>query len=174
MKLSKLATICKKSKQIYIIDKPDGEGIVQWAGVGAAFYELAGMPEFSPETLFVSLGFDLDEKNLWILSREKEKERGLNLGIADDSDIEVKLDNMGSITYKGSELLIAYASGKAWLFDKKYFAPLKMDANFTASLRKFKDSRVLVTRDGLFPTAIIAPIKTEALKDWLVELTQKL
>lgn len=147
---------------------------MQWAGTGAAWYELAGMPEFTPETLLVALGFDMDDKSLWILSREKEAEIKLNLGIEDDSDIEVKLDSMGTVTYMGTEYLIAYAADKAWLFDKKYFAPLKMDESFSASLRKFKDNRVLVTFDGMFPTAVIAPINANDLKGWLGELSEKL
>lgn len=132
------------------------------------------MPEFSPETLFVSLGFDLKDKDLWILNREKEAETGLNLGIEDDSDVEVKFDSMVSITIKGDEYLIAYAMDNAYLFDKRYFSPLKMDESFSASLRKFKDRRVLVTFDGMFPEAVIAPIDTGNLKTKLFELAQKL
>lgn len=175
MKLSKLAPICKGCHSIYIRDQLHGGTLTQWAGDGAAFYSLDGMPVFSPETLFVALGFDIDKKDCWILGQEPMNESILNAEMTDGSDAEMNFDQKASLMMKGKEIIIGYAAGKAYFFNWKYFTPLKMDENFSAVIRKVGANEILVTKDGMFPTAMIAPLKLQDdFKSWLENLLKKM
>ena len=176
MKLSKLAKICKDCNQIHIIDTYNGDELTQWAGDGSAFYELAGMPEFTAETLFVSLGFDLSKKDCWIMSRREEKDElpVINLAVEDDTDLEAHIEQFGSVSYRGTDYVIVYAGGKMYFFNRKYFAPLKMDENFNTVLRGSGAKKYLITKDGLFPTALIAPAQiSDDMKAFLKMLGMK-
>lgn len=172
MKLSKLSSICKKRKRIVLFDDTSSEDNVQWAGDGAAFYELTGLPEFSAESLFTALGFDLSDKDCWILNRRDLDPELINTSMSvEDDDIDATLDPLGSIVFNDTELYIFHAGGEKYLFNKKYFSPLKIDENFSAVIRTTSSCKYLVTFSGMFPTAIICPVSNGTeVKDWLKAL----
>lgn len=168
MKLNKIAALCKRSKTIEILDEEQTDGtVVQWAGDGKAMYALQGMPVFTPETLFTALGFEMEEKSCWLLNQKQMTI--FDMSPAFDTDGEASFDQVGRIEYKGMPLTIAYCEGKTYFFNERYFGPLRLDANFNAHMRKTPAGvPYMVTSDGMFTTAIIAPVETgEEFRNWI-------
>lgn len=171
MKLNKIAALCNKVKQISLYTQEDESGEkTQWAGDGCAVYALLGLPIFTAETIMNTFGVDADKKDVWLVRDEPFLE-GFDLDAYSDGDVTANFSLENYVTYCGNSYVPVRVSDEVFYIKQKYLNVIKFDEKTQMLARKTAGNTYFVVTDGLFPIAMIMPVKIEdGMKEWLKRL----
>lgn len=166
MKISKIASLCKKRKLIFLMD--DEYGGVQWLGDGVAAYPLYGMPELDAETICPVLSIS-----------EKEAEHihiqhisfPTEISTKDSDSTEICMEDRLLTINTGLGLLAAYRANESTIefVDTKYITPLLDGQDYPEIFlrRTSSGEHYFAAKHGLMLAAVIMP--TDALSKELVD-----
>lgn len=174
MKLKKIESICKSSKQI--IAKRDGDGLL-WLGNGAASYLYGGLAYIEKEPLFIMFDIQKDKREGFYYSDSEV----FDVPDICDGEEVVEKRSCFSIQYHGASFEPIFYSKGCLFINSKYFEPLDDEEDYGIYIRskELKDGIIadyVVIKRGLIPIATIAPavFSNELLKDEIYKVYKSL
>ncbi len=174
MKLKKIESICKSSKQI--IAKRSEDGLL-WLGNSSASYLYGGLSYIEKDPLFIMFDIPEDKRAGYFYSDAE----GFDVPDVCDGEEAVEKRSCFSIQYHGASFEPIFYSKGCLFINAKYFEPLddEMDYGIYIRSKKLKDGIIadyVVIKRGLIPIATIAPavFSNELLKDEIYKVYKSL
>lgn len=158
MKIKSIAAICKKNKQIIIINRHNGnEAGTQYIGDGGAIYPINGLPELDEKSLLTI--FDVPEKQRanWNVKYMNIAD-GIHLDDIDANERIIEQDNL-SIVYDG-EILKPLQTRRGLIFIKScYLSPMSDYMDALELYERFTPGGTpyIVAKAGFMLQAVIMP-----------------
>lgn len=147
MKNSKIFNIVKKSGQAFVFNMSSE----QWLSDGLAAYSLAGLPEFSEESLLCMM--DKTSDDLFPISMNAQAV----VNMEEDEYFDATIYPM-TLKWKKKELIfIKYDINMGFFVNLKYISGFIDDYNYSFSVYRNQKSHYLVIKDGMFPVCIVFP-----------------
>ena len=178
MKLKAIASMCKRSKQIMLVDiGVDNQCCVQWVGDGTAMYPLYGMPHLEEDQIYTL--FDVPEKDVGKMmfnSFRTDDDECIGLNFADTDNEEHELEQIGLSLVVGSGIVRPYrtSNGGVLFLDTAALTPINDALDYlTMHERTTRAGQTYVAvKNGLLLQGIIMPMKIEKrqLMNRLLEL----
>lgn len=125
MKMKEIASLCKKSKRIYLYNVPDAsnEVVTQWIGNGSAVYPLYGVSYLDKKTILQVFDIPEDKHSSYFFHENEELPKGINFMDADE--FEVKTERYGFPLILSGEVIQPHTvADSIAFFDLKYLAPV--------------------------------------------------
>lgn len=158
MKLKKIASLCAKSKCIFLYDVPDSCGDVsQWIGDGAACYPITGLPYLEQDNIYAM--FDLTDKQAdKYFFKHVTAPVGISFKDYEPGEHQLS-DGDISITYGGISLKPFRTRAGIKFVRGKHLAPIEDAADLTVFFERKNASggTYIVAKAGLMIAAIILP-----------------
>ena len=168
MKLKAIASMCKKSKRIMLIDVgTDKRDVVQWVGDGTAFYPLYGMPYLEEDHIYTL--FDVPEKEVPKMMFDHIKSTvGLAVSFSDTEADEREIDPHGLRLIMGGSIVQPYATsdGGGIFVDTVALAPINDALDYlTLHERRSSDGGLhIAVKNGLVLQGILFPMQIEDMQ----------
>ena len=147
MKNSKIFDIVKRSGQAFVF-KIGGE---QWLSDGLAAYSLAGLPEFTEETLLCM--FDKTSDDCFPISFASKS----IVDFENSKEYEAEISPVIIKWKKKEYVFIKYDINNGFFVNLKYISGFIDDFNYSISVHKNQNTHYLVIKDGVFFCAVVMP-----------------
>ena len=147
MQNSKIFQIIKKSGQAFVFNL-SGE---QWISDGFAAYSLAGLPEFTEESLLCML--DKSSDDMFPVSFNSR----CDIDLYEDRRYEPEISSIQIKWQKRDYVFIKYDVNSGFFVNLKYISGFIGDNNYIFKVLKKQKMRYLVIYDGMFPVCIVMP-----------------
>ena len=147
MKNSKIFQIIKKSGQAFVFNI----GNEQWISDGFVAYSLAGLPEFSEESLLCMLDKSADD--CFPISMNLE----CDIDLYEDKRYEPEISSLQIRWQKRDYVFIKYDANQGFFVNLKYINGFLGDYNYTFRVQENQKMRYLAVFDGIFPVCIVMP-----------------
>ncbi len=174
MKLKKIESICKSSKQI--IAKRDNDGLL-WLGNSSASYLYGGLSYIEKDPLFIMFDIQKDKRESFYYSDAHE----FDVPDVFKGEEFVERRSCFSIQHHGADFEPIFYSKGCLFINTKYFEPLDDEEDYGIYIRskELKDGIVadhVVIKRGLIPIATIAPtvFSSEQLKEEIYKVYKSL
>ena len=158
MKIKNIAAICKKYKQVVLLNRyGDGETVTQYMGDAAALYPISGLPELDEESILTI--FDVPEKQRedWLVKYIGVPE-GINF---EDTDANEKIIEQGnlSVVYAGKTLKPLETRRGLVFIESRYLSPISDVLDVMELYERFTPSGTpyIVAKAGFLLQAVIMP-----------------
>lgn len=171
MKIKALAALCKKEKNITILDEMDGDGQVtrQWVCCGTAVYPLDGMPEVTEDTILSVFDVPQDDRRLYSVRRGPVSSMERYLADNEDDDREATMGSM-TIGVGGDVIKPIYTPYGLITIKAEMLKPVE-DSSKTAQYfaRELPTGTVIVIKNGFQAVATIIQHNRWAMWDRIAE-----
>lgn len=147
MQNSKIFQIIKKGGQAFVFNI----NREQWISDGFVAYSLAGLPEFSEESLLCML--DKSSDDCFPISMNSKCDIDLN----EDKRFEPEISTLQIRWQKKDYIFIKYDVNRGFFVNVKYISAFLGDYNYTFKVLENQKMRYLVIFDGMFPVCIVMP-----------------
>ncbi|MCM1298212.1 MAG: hypothetical protein NC203_00475 [Firmicutes bacterium] len=149
----KVASILKKSKTMLLATAEDG---TQWAGQGAAYYSLAGLPQMNVAEVMNALDYTEEEKAKFTTQTTAQ----LGEIIEDNYPAEIPVDSMKPVYYAEVKYIMFSAGGRVLLINSELLQPVKHQMETAFFMRIKEDGHVvLCVKVGIFAEAVICDVE---------------
>ena len=147
MQNSKIFQIIKKSGQAFVFNINHE----QWISDGFVAYSLAGLPEFTEESLLCML--DKSSDDCFPISMNSR----CDIDLHEDKRYEPEISTLQIRWQKKDYVFIKYDVNRGFFVNLKYINAFLGDFNYTFKVQENKKMRYLVIFDGMFPVCIVMP-----------------
>lgn len=158
MKLKKIASLCAKTKCIFLYDVPDGYGnISQWIGDGAACYPITGLPYLEQDNIYAM--FDLTDKQAdKYFFKHVSAPEGISFEDYEPGEHQLS-DGYLSIVYGGITMKPFQTRAGIKFVRGKHLAPIEdlMDVTVFFERKDAGGGTYIVAKTGFMIGAIILP-----------------
>ena len=167
MNYSKIMSLCKKKKIVYLYTVSDR----QWVSDGAAIYPLLNMPQLNAQSLRAV--YDMSE-SVQVVERDELPE-GLFFGDVDVAENQIFREKI-QLHPHGLDAVSFRTQAGVTFIDPKYLSPItgmETDGNVCVYERVTKDTGMvyIAVKRGMLLEAIILPMQVLA-RDWVEDLTE--
>lgn len=175
MKIRKIASICRDSGKVNIIDYVDSDGVVQqWITEGHAAYPATGMPYLEAE--HIPQVFELTKKQAEEMNIEAvPAPASISFRDAISGEIQCTDEPVG-ISFCGQHFLPVTAADETWLIDRTYLAPILAEyPEVLFFLRSNGSTTYFAIKAGLMLVGIVLPYSdTERVGELCRQIGQQL
>jgi len=173
MKIKSIASICAKSKRIFIYDKKlsDGGIDVHWIGDGAVMYPAFELPNLEEESIFAI--FDIPEK-IHDKYTYKHEDLPTQFSFEDAVPCENRLESEKLNIVAAGRVLIPLKTQRGLVFiDAKYLSPLSDTADTLELYERLTTNGkiYIVAKTGFMIMAVIMPYEI-INKDFVVQMEE--
>lgn len=165
MKISKIAQICKKTGQVYMLDGASHQG--QWIGDGRAFYAVSGIPAMTEESILTLFDVPQERRDAWIARRMDHMPGTVSLDdYAPGEEPVGSGSDLAAIVWRGNTYRPIRTSQGIVLLPGGFLAPL-MDEKAREGVVLFerkmaKGGVYIAVKTGIFLRAVIVPAEFDA------------
>ena len=174
MKLKKIASICGKSKCIFLYDVRDSEGTVtQWIGDGGAAYPAFDLPYLERESVFAVLDVPDKQREKYYFRHITEAPQEINFADTDPKEKYISDPKM-SVVYDGLILKPLQTRQGITFIKGGYLGPLEDVLAVARLYERITPSggTYIVVKAGLLIEAVITPY--DALHEGFVSEVERL
>lgn len=159
MKLKKIASLCAKTKCIFLSDVPNGDDgdVSQWIGDGNACYPITGLPYLEQDNIFAM--FDLTDKQAGkYFFKHVSAPEGISFKDYEPGEHQLS-DGYLSVVYGGITLKPFQTRAGIKFVRGKHLAPIEDLLDLTAFFerRDASGGTYIVAKAGFLISAIILP-----------------
>lgn len=146
MKNSRIFDIIKKAGQAFVFNM----GREQWLSDGLAAYSLAGLPEFSNDTLLCML----DKEDTFPITMNAKAIIDI---YADEESFDAEISPVILKWKKKEYIPIQFGINEGFFIEYKYIKDFYRDYGFLFKILKTKNAYYLAVFDGMLPVAAVMP-----------------
>lgn len=172
MKIKAIASICKKSKCVFLYDQPGEDYVAQWVGDGKALYPIVNVPYMETDNLCTIFEYTDKQQNDFVI-RHAGIPDNISIENTDPTEKAIQSENI-QISYGGRMLKPLHSSKGLIFIDTMYLSPLADIRSIMQFFERTTSGGVpyIVVKAGFLIHAVI--MTYDAINETFVKIIEKL